>query len=107
MLLEDVINELRFDVTYRKCRPDDSKINNMKNEINDIGNLISSQSIKIEKYKEIFKFEWEKKLNSVVKEQEILKTQEEMMIQLDYGVKESKSLLEMIKKLLEMPRKEI
>lgn len=81
--LQDTIDELKLDVTSRKCRPSSTQMQHCDEEAKKLQTDIANLSDKIKTIKPMWKKTWEEELQNIVKEQQFLKDQEALLLDLE------------------------
>jgi hypothetical protein len=81
--LQDTIDELKLDVTSRKCRPSSTQMQHCDEEAKKLQTDIANLSDKIKTVKPMWKKTWEEELQNIVKEQQFLKDQEALLLDLE------------------------
>lgn len=81
--LQDTIDELKLDVTARKCRPSSTQMQHCDQEARKLQKDIADLSDKIKTVKPMWKKTWEEELQNIVKEQQFLKEQEALLLDLE------------------------
>ncbi|KAI8582076.1 hypothetical protein K450DRAFT_206561 [Umbelopsis ramanniana AG] len=81
--LQDTIDELKLDVTSRKCRPSSTQMQHCDDEAKQLQTDIATLSDKIKTVKPMWKKTWEEELQNIVKEQQFLKDQEALLLDLE------------------------
>jgi hypothetical protein len=81
--LQDTIDELKLDVTARKCRPSSTQMHHCEQEAKKLQKDIADLSEKIKTVKPMWKKTWEEELQNIVKEQQFLKEQEALLLDLE------------------------
>ncbi|GAA5803010.1 hypothetical protein HPULCUR_008485 [Helicostylum pulchrum] len=77
--LQDTIDQLKLDVTQRKCRPSDTMMTHCANERKALSEEIEEFGKIIGEVKPRWKKTWEQELQTIVKEQQTLKDQEYLL----------------------------
>ncbi|CEP18254.1 hypothetical protein [Parasitella parasitica] len=80
--LQDTIDQLKMDVTQRRCRPSKNQLDHCKEESDRLKLEMDDLQARIKKFKPIWKKTWEVELQQIVKEQQFLKEQEALAIDL-------------------------
>ncbi|KAG2180329.1 hypothetical protein INT44_003331 [Umbelopsis vinacea] len=81
--LQDTIDEVKLDVTSRKCRPSSTQMQHCDDEAKQLQTDIANLSEKIKTVKPMWKKTWEEELQNIVKEQQFLKDQEALLLDLE------------------------
>jgi hypothetical protein len=81
-ILQDKIDQIKLDVTQKRCRPSKDQLNDCQKESDYIKKEVDALSSKIKTLKPKWKKMWEIQLQEIVKEQQFLKEQESVMIDL-------------------------
>ncbi|OZJ02336.1 hypothetical protein BZG36_04591 [Bifiguratus adelaidae] len=81
--LQDIVDELKLDVTQRKCKPSENQMLHCKQEAAVLEEKIKSLSEEIRRLKPTWKKTWEEELQNIVKEQRFLKDQETLLLDLE------------------------
>ncbi|GAN04126.1 conserved hypothetical protein [Mucor ambiguus] len=77
--LQDTIDQLKLDVTQRKCRPSEAQMTHCANERKALAEEIEEFGKYIAQVKPRWKKTWELELQTIVKEQQTLKDQEYLL----------------------------
>ncbi|KAI7900330.1 actin interacting protein 3-domain-containing protein [Cokeromyces recurvatus] len=77
--LQDTIDQLKLDVTQRKCRPSEAQMTHCANERKALAQEIEDFGKFIAQVKPRWKKTWEHELQTIVKEQQTLKDQEYLL----------------------------
>lgn len=77
--LQDTIDQLKLDVTQRKCRPSEAQMSHCAQERKALGEEIEEFGQFITQVKPRWKKTWEHELQTIVKEQQTLKDQEYLL----------------------------
>lgn len=77
--LQDTIDQLKLDVTQRKCRPSEAQMTHCANERKALAQEIEEFGKYIAQVKPRWKKTWELELQTIVKEQQTLKDQEYLL----------------------------
>ncbi|KAI8646847.1 actin interacting protein 3-domain-containing protein [Parasitella parasitica] len=80
--LQDTIDQLKLDVTQRRCRPSKNQLDQCKEESDRLKLDMDDLQARIKKFKPIWKKTWEVELQQIVKEQQFLKEQEALVVDL-------------------------
>ncbi|KAF7729519.1 Bud site selection protein 6 [Apophysomyces ossiformis] len=94
--LQDTIDELKLDVTQRRCRPSAAQLEHCDKEVKTLEKEIADLSEEIKSFKPIWKKTWESELQNIVKEQQFLKEQEGLLLDLE---EDHAALLEVLQQL--------
>ncbi|KAF7720889.1 Bud site selection protein 6 [Apophysomyces ossiformis] len=78
--LQDTIDQLKLDVTQRKCRPSEAQMTHCSKETKALAAEIEEFGNYIKKVKPTWKKTWEQELQTIVKEQQSLKEQEGLLL---------------------------
>ncbi|KAG0171808.1 Bud site selection protein 6 [Apophysomyces sp. BC1015] len=78
--LQDTIDQLKLDVTQRKCRPSDAQMTHCSDETKSLAREIEEFGAYIKNVKPTWKKTWEQELQTIVKEQQSLKEQEGLLL---------------------------
>jgi hypothetical protein len=81
--LQDIIDELKADVTQRKCRPSETRMVYVAAEAEALRTEIEDMSKYIKRVKPTWKKTWEDELQNIVKEQQFLKEHENLLLDLE------------------------
>ncbi|KAI9495781.1 actin interacting protein 3 [Zychaea mexicana] len=80
--LQDMIDQLKLDVTQRRCRPSQAQLDHCQTEGRALEDEIERLSELTRSVKPTWKATWEAELQMVVKEQQFLKDQEALLLDL-------------------------
>ncbi|KAL0091059.1 actin interacting protein 3-domain-containing protein [Phycomyces blakesleeanus] len=103
--LQDTIDELKLDVTQRKCRPSAAQLDYCKNEVRLIGERRRELAQQLQTFKPMWKKTWEEELRTIVKEQGFLKEQESVLMDMEEDHGAVVQVLEQLQKVTEIQRK--
>ncbi|KAJ3383180.1 Bud site selection protein 6, partial [Lobulomyces angularis] len=103
--LQDIINELKLDVTVRKCRPSSQEMEYLIKEIISTKDEIDEFSEFVEEVRPCWKSVWEFELQSIVKEQNFLKEQENLTEDFKDDIFSIIEVFETLKTLIELQLK--
>ncbi|CAO3588127.1 unnamed protein product [Absidia cylindrospora] len=81
--LQDAIDHLKLDVTQRKCRPSETQMEHCREERKALADDIETFGTYIAKVKPTWKKTWEQELQTIVKEQQTLKEQEGLLLDMN------------------------
>ncbi|ORZ21412.1 actin interacting protein 3-domain-containing protein [Absidia repens] len=81
--LQDAIDHLKLDVTQRKCRPSETQMEHCREERKALADDIEAFGTYIAKVKPTWKKTWEQELQTIVKEQQTLKEQEGLLLDMN------------------------
>ncbi|GAA5801909.1 hypothetical protein HPULCUR_007367 [Helicostylum pulchrum] len=94
--LQDTIDQIKLDVTQKRCRPSKLQLNHCKEESEIVQAEINDLVHKIKVAKPTWKKTWEVELQQIVKEQQFLKEQEALLVDLK---EDHQSLLQVLDQL--------
>lgn len=94
--LQDAIDQIKLDVTQKRCRPSKLQLNHCKEESDIVQDEINDLVRKIKVAKPTWKKTWEVELQQIVKEQQFLKEQEALLVDLK---EDHQSLLQVLDQL--------
>lgn len=97
--LQDTIDQLKLDVTQRRCRPSKNQLSQCQQESDRLKLEMNDLQIRIKKFKPIWKKTWEVELQQIVKEQQFLKEQEALLIDLK---DDHKAVLDVLNQLIKI-----
>lgn len=100
--LQDVIDELKIDVTKRNSKPSEAQLSYCQKEAKALAIEISEMSKYIKSVKPIWKKTWEEELQNIVKEQQFLKEQEALLLDLEEDHEALSEVFEQLRKVLEL-----
>ncbi|KAL7313174.1 Bud site selection protein 6 [Mucor circinelloides] len=100
--LQDTIDQLKLDVTQRRCRPSKAQLNQCQEESDRLKSEMSDLQVRIKKFKPIWKKTWEVELQQIVKEQQFLKEQEALLVDLKDDHKAVLDVLDQLVKISEI-----
>lgn len=101
-LLQDTIDQIKLDVTQRRCRPPKNQLEYCQTESDCVRMEIENLSTKMKTLKPTWKKMWEVELQQIVKEQQFLKEQESLMIDLRDDHEALVTVLNQLKKISEI-----
>ncbi|KAH8550765.1 actin interacting protein 3-domain-containing protein [Umbelopsis sp. PMI_123] len=81
--LQDVVDEIKVDVTQRRCRPSKAQLNHCSEEANALDKEIKELSKLITTAKPVWKKTWEEELQTILKEQQFIKEKESLVVDLE------------------------
>ncbi|ORZ24204.1 actin interacting protein 3-domain-containing protein [Absidia repens] len=97
--LQDAIDHLKLDVTQRKCRPSETQMEHCREERKALGDEIEAFGVYITKVKPIWKKTWEQELQTIVKEQQTLKEQEGLLLDMNDDLAALQEVFENLEKI--------
>ncbi|KAM3580293.1 Bud site selection protein 6 [Umbelopsis sp. WA50703] len=103
--LQDTIDELKLDVTARKCRPSSTQMQHCDQEAKKLQVDISKLADKLQTVKPMWKKTWEEELQNIVKEQQFLKEQEALLEDLQEDHAAILEVFEQLQKIREIQEK--
>ncbi|KAJ2959745.1 hypothetical protein NQZ79_g4836 [Umbelopsis isabellina] len=103
--LQDTIDELKLDVTARKCRPSSTQMQHCDQEAKNLQVDISKLADKLQTVKPMWKKTWEEELQNIVKEQQFLKEQEALLEDLQEDHAAILEVFEQLQKIREIQEK--
>ncbi|RUP50212.1 actin interacting protein 3-domain-containing protein [Jimgerdemannia flammicorona] len=104
--LQDVIDELKLDVTKRNCKPSEAQIGYCSKEAEALKDEIAELSAYIRTVKPVWKKTWEEELQNIVREQQFLKEREGLLLDLEEDHEALTEVFDQLKKVLELkPRR--
>ncbi|KAI9256221.1 actin interacting protein 3, partial [Sporodiniella umbellata] len=74
--LQDNVDQLKTDITQRRCRPSKDRLASCENEAGWLGQQLEIARKELARYRPQWKKQWESELQQIVKEQQRLKAQE-------------------------------
>lgn len=101
-VLQDTIDQIKLDVTQRRCRPPKNQLEQCQTESDCVRMEIENLSTKVKTLKPTWKKMWEVELQQIVKEQQFLKEQEALMIDLKDDHEALVTVLNQLKKISEI-----
>lgn len=81
--LQDVVDEIKLDVTQRRCRPSKAQLTHCSEEADVLDKEIKELSKLISTAKPVWKKTWEEELQTILKEQQFIKDQESLVVDLE------------------------
>ncbi|KAG2183775.1 hypothetical protein INT43_006786, partial [Umbelopsis isabellina] len=103
--LQDTIDELKLDVTARKCRPSSTQMQHCDQEAKNLQVDITKLADKLQTVKPMWKKTWEEELQNIVKEQQFLKEQEALLEDLQEDHAAILEVFEQLSKIREIQEK--
>ncbi|KAI9253919.1 actin interacting protein 3-domain-containing protein [Phascolomyces articulosus] len=100
--LQDTIEQLKLDVTQRRCRPSQTQLNHCDKETKVLEQEIEQLSKLLRSVKPVWKTTWEVELQTVVKEQQFLKEQETLLLDLRDDHADLLNILRQLQKISEI-----
>ncbi|KAI8097338.1 actin interacting protein 3-domain-containing protein [Halteromyces radiatus] len=97
--LQDAIDHLKLDVTQRKCRPSEVQMTHCREERKALADDIEEFGTYIGKVKPIWKKTWEQELQTIVKEQQTLKEQEGLLMDMNDDLEALQEVFENLEKI--------
>lgn len=94
--LQDVIDDLKHDVTQRRCRPSKAQLAHCSDEAIALDSEIKELSKLISTAKPVWKKTWEDELQTILKEQQFIKDQESLVVDLE---EDHSTLMEVFRQL--------
>jgi Actin interacting protein 3 len=81
--LQDFVDEIKLDVTQRRCRPSKAQLTHCSEEADALDKEIQELSKLITTAKPVWKKTWEEELQTILKEQQFIKDQESLVVDLE------------------------
>ncbi|KAG2223745.1 hypothetical protein INT45_003469 [Circinella minor] len=100
--LQDTIEQLKLDVTQRRCRPSQTQLEHCDKETKSLEQEIEQLSKLLKSVKPTWKHTWEIELQTVVKEQQFLKEQENLLLDLHDDHADLLHILKQLQKISEI-----
>ncbi|KAI7847223.1 actin interacting protein 3-domain-containing protein [Circinella umbellata] len=100
--LQDTIEQLKLDVTQRRCRPSQTQLEHCDKETRSLEQEIENLSKLLKSVKPTWKHTWEIELQTVVKEQQFLKEQESLLLDLHDDHADLLHVLKQLQKISEI-----
>ncbi|KAI9279083.1 actin interacting protein 3-domain-containing protein [Sporodiniella umbellata] len=97
--LQDTIDQLKLDVTQRKCRPSNIQMTHCAKERKELSESIEEFGIFITQVKPTWKKTWEHELQTIVKEQQALKDQEYLLTDIKDDLDALSEVFEQLEKI--------
>ncbi|KAG1490848.1 hypothetical protein G6F46_010834 [Rhizopus delemar] len=97
--LQDTIDQLKLDVTQRKCRPSEIQMTHCAKERKELENSIEEFGTFIGQVKPKWKKTWEHELQTIVKEQQTLKDQEYLLTDIKDDLEALSEVFEQLEKI--------
>lgn len=97
--LQDTIDQLKLDVTQRKCRPSEAQMAHCKKEKAIVAQEIEEFGAYIVNVKPRWKKTWEQELQTIVKEQQMLKEQEGLLLDMQDDLTALVEVFEQLEKI--------
>lgn len=97
--LQDTVDQLKLDVTQRKCRPSEAQMAHCRKEKKVVAEEIKEFGDYIVKVKPKWKKTWEQELQTIVKEQQMLKEQEGLLLDMQDDLTALVEVFEQIEKI--------
>ncbi|CAG8622144.1 11346_t:CDS:2 [Funneliformis caledonium] len=103
--LQDIIDDLKADVTARRSKPRETAVQQVKEESDAVAKELASLQEYVKTVKPMWKKTWEEELQMIVDEQQFLIHQEELIEDLEDDNKKLKEVFEQIMKVVEIQSK--
>ncbi|CAG8513230.1 7350_t:CDS:2 [Acaulospora morrowiae] len=100
--LQDIIDELKVDVTQRRAKPRETTVQQIRKDAENVEQELDSLQQYVKTVKPTWKKTWEEELQSIVDEQKFLNHQEELIEDLQEDNKKVTEVLENILKVVEI-----
>ncbi|KAI8059861.1 actin interacting protein 3-domain-containing protein [Gongronella butleri] len=97
--LQDMIDHIKLDVTQRKCRPSQAQMQHCDDERKSLGEEIDAFGKYIAQVKPVWKKTWEQELQNIVKEQQALKEQEGLLLDMNDDLEALQEVYEQLEKI--------
>ncbi|KAG1468025.1 hypothetical protein G6F56_004074 [Rhizopus delemar] len=97
--LQDTIDQLKLDVTQRKCRPSNIQMTHCAKERKELSESIEEFGTFIAQVKPTWKKTWEHELQTIVKEQQALKDQEYLLTDIKDDLDALSEVFEQLEKI--------
>lgn len=97
--LQDTIDQLKLDVTQRKCRPSEIQMKHCAKERKELSKEIEEFDMFIAQVKPKWKKTWEYELQTIVKEQQALKDQEYLLTDIKDDLEALSEVFEQLEKI--------
>ncbi|ORX58292.1 AIP3-domain-containing protein [Hesseltinella vesiculosa] len=97
--LQDMIDHIKLDVTQRKCRPSGTQMQHCGDERKALGEEIAAFGQYIGQVKPVWKKTWEQELQNIVKEQQTLKEQEGLLLDMKDDLEALQEVYEQLEKI--------
>ncbi|KAL1914834.1 uncharacterized protein VTP21DRAFT_7926 [Calcarisporiella thermophila] len=81
--LQDFVDELKLDVTQRRSRPSENQLTYVQKEADELMTLIDEHGKMVRGVKPVWKRIWEEELQTIIGEQQLLKDQEDLLLDLE------------------------
>lgn len=100
--LQDTIDQIKQDVTHKRCRPSKDQLDHCTQEATVIQEQVDHLNSEIKSFKPVWKKMWEVQLQQIVKEQKFLKDQETLVVDLKEDQKSLNQVLSSLLKISEL-----
>jgi hypothetical protein len=100
--LQDTVDRLKLDVTQKRCRPSKNQLKHCQDESQLVQVEMNDLQSLVKKYKPFWKKTWEVQLQQIVKEQQFLKEQEALLVDLKDDHKAVLDVMEQLIKISEI-----
>ncbi|KAI7870401.1 actin interacting protein 3 [Spinellus fusiger] len=105
--LQDTVDDIKLDVTQRKCRPSLTQLDHCTRQIKVLERDRETLTQCLKSNKPVWKKTWEEELRTIVQEQEFLKEQENLLIDIEEDEASMTNVLEQLREVSEIQRKHI
>ncbi|KAG2180944.1 hypothetical protein INT43_008524 [Umbelopsis isabellina] len=100
--LQDTVDELKLDITQRRCRPSPAQLTHCSNEADALDKEIKELSRTISTAKPMWKKTWEEELQTILKEQQFIKDQESLVVDLEEDHSTLMEVFQQLQKITEI-----
>lgn len=100
--LQDTVDELKLDITQRRCRPSPTQLTHCSNEADALDKEIKELSRAISTAKPMWKKTWEEELQTILKEQQFIKDQESLVVDLEEDHSTLMEVFQQLQKITEI-----
>lgn len=100
--LQDKIDQIKLDVTQKRCRPSKIQLNYCQQESNQLQVELNHLSTKLKTIKPVWKKTWETQLQQIVNEQQFFKEQELLLVDLKEDYQNVNEVLTQLNKIFEI-----
>ncbi|KAM3584658.1 Bud site selection protein 6 [Umbelopsis sp. WA50703] len=100
--LQDTVDELKLDITQRRCRPSKAQLTHCSTEADALDKEIKELSRAISTAKPIWKKNWEEELQTILKEQQFIKDQESLVVDLEEDHSTLMEVFQQLQKITEI-----
>jgi uncharacterized protein YheU (UPF0270 family) len=102
--LEGFIQDIKMDVTTRGARPSEVRLNLLKTEIGNVGASLAQLVDSVDRVRPDWKHVWETELQDILREQEFLREQQELLEDLEEDQRALSTVLNQVEQLVHLQK---